>query len=595
MTTVSLSSFLPSGSAADAVDVLVLAAAPGRESAELVTGGSLPRTSDGAAVIDADALEALLPSLGFSAEQDTVVRVPASAVRPVVDRVGKGRPAQSATPPRQSVPVPTAPSPVLSTVLVVGLGRSWHLASIGPDAAGPLPDDAPALGEDRPGLLRRAAGRATRALAGTSHVAMALPAQDLTQLRSVCEGALLGAYSWRARATQPPQTAPCSGAAVTQARKPPAAPSPDSPESPAAPVDKILLLSPLARDDTAQQAHQVVEEARVLARATSLARDLVNEPANRLSPPVLAQRADQMGQEASLEVTVWDEGALAEEGLGALLGVGQGSSNPPRLVRLRWDPPTARTHTALVGKGITFDSGGLSLKPPASMPDMKSDMAGAATVLATVLAASRLNLPVRVTAWLALAENMPGPHAQRPGDVVTTADGTSVEVTNTDAEGRLVMADALALAVAEAPDRVIDVATLTGAQVVALGERVCAAMGTPVVRDEVIAAARRAGEAFWPMPLPAYLRSSLESPVADLRNAKVGSRAAGMLTAGLFLREFVGSTPWAHLDVAGPAFNGSAPWGLTPVGGTGVGVATLTELLRTQAQEPARTQHGDAS
>ncbi|RJF44688.1 leucyl aminopeptidase [Actinomyces sp. 2119] len=577
MTTVSLSSFLPSGSAADAVDVLVLAAAPGREAAELVTGGTLPRMSDGTAVIDTDALEALLPTLGFSAEQDAVVRVPASAVRPTAHRGQETLLTQPTTPPQQTVPT------AASTVLVVGLGRSWHLLSTEPDAPGPLPDDAPALGEDRLGLLRRAAGRATRALGGTSHVAMALPTQDLAQLRSVCEGALLGAYSWRARAKQPAQTVPGSAAATTQALK---TPSPDSPEVSAAPVDKILLLSPLARDDTTQQAHQVVEEARVLAQATSLARDLVNEPANWLSPSALAQRAAQMGQDASLEVTVWDEEALAREGLGALLGVGQGSSRPPRLVRLRWDPPTARTHTALVGKGITFDSGGLSLKPPAAMPDMKSDMAGAAAVLATVLAASRLSLPVRVTAWLALAENMPGPEAQRPGDVVITADGTSVEVTNTDAEGRLVMADALALAVAEAPDRVIDVATLTGAQVVALGERVCAVMGTPAVRDEVVAAARRAGEAFWPMPLPAYLRSSLESPVADLRNAKVGSRAAGMLTAGLFLREFVGSTPWAHLDVAGPAFNGSAPWGLTPVGGTGVGVATLTELLCTQARNP---------
>ena len=242
-------------------------------------------------------------------------------------------------------------------------------------------------------------------------------------------------------------------------------------------------------------------------------------------------------------------------------------------------------HVALIGKGITFDSGGLSLKPAASMPEMKSDMAGAATVLGAVISAARLALPIRVTAWLALAENMPGADAQRPSDVVTMFDGTTVEVTNTDAEGRLVMADALARAVTEEPDAVLDVATLTGAQIVALGDHVAAVMGTPDLREEVVAAAQRAGESFWPMPLPAHLRATLDSPFADLRNAKIGSRAGGMLSAGLFLREFVGRRPWAHLDIAGPAYNDSAPWGLTPTGGTGMGVSTLVELLRSLSAE----------
>jgi len=173
--------------------------------------------------------------------------------------------------------------------------------------------------------------------------------------------------------------------------------------------------------------------------------------------------------------------------------------------------------------------------------------------------------------YQALAENMPGADAQRPSDVITMFDGTTVEVTNTDAEGRLVMADALARAVTEEPDAVLDVATLTGAQIVALGDHVAAVMGTPDLREEVVAAAQRAGESFWPMPLPAHLRATLDSPFADLRNTKVGSRAGGMLSAGLFLREFVGHRPWAHLDIAGPAYNDSSPWGLTPTGGAGVG------------------------
>ena len=283
----------------------------------------------------------------------------------------------------------------------------------------------------------------------------------------------------------------------------------------------------------------------------------------------------------------------------------QGSVHPARLVRLEWSPEHATKgsggqagsqvegdgaagrpkHVALIGKGITFDSGGLSLKPASSMPEMKSDMAGAATVLGAIITAARLALPMRVTAWLALAENMPGADAQRPSDVITMFDGTTVEVTNTDAEGRLVMADALARAVTEEPDAVLDVATLTGAQIVALGDHVAAVMGTPDLREEVVAAAQRAGESFWPMPLPAHLRATLDSPFADLRNTKVGSRAGGMLSAGLFLREFVGRRPWAHLDIAGPAYNDSSPWGLTPTGGTGMGVSTLVELLRSLSAE----------
>jgi leucyl aminopeptidase len=212
---------------------------------------------------------------------------------------------------------------------------------------------------------------------------------------------------------------------------------------------------------------------------------------------------------------------------------------------------------------------------------MKCDMAGAAAVLHTVLAAAELDLGVRVTGWLALAENMPSGTAQRPSDVITIRGGTTVEVLNTDAEGRLVLADALVAAGEEQPDAVVDVATLTGAQVIALGHRVAAVMGTDDLRGRVLDAAAAAGESFWPMPLPEELRASLKSPVADLAN--MGDKAGGMLVAGVFLRHFVGTTPWAHLDIAGPAFNEGKAHGYTPQGGTGAAVRTLLTLLEREA------------
>lgn len=434
-----------------------------------------------------------------------------------------------------------AAAPVLA---VVGAGTAL-------DADGDADDEA-ALGATRAGVLARLAGRAVRGLAGTGSVALGLPAGSVEELTAVVEGALTAAYSWSGRV--------------------PAA---------TAPVASIAVLTPLA---ATAEGDAVLDRARALATATALTRDLVNDPPNLLTPEVLAERAREVAQGAGLAYEVLDEAALADQGFGGIVGVGQGSVHPPRLVRVEWAPEAADAPSvALIGKGITFDSGGLSLKPPASMPEMKSDMAGAATVLATVLAAALERVPVRVTGWLALAENMPGADAQRPSDVVTMYGGTTVEITNTDAEGRLVMADALARAVEEGPDAVLDVATLTGAQIVALGERVAGVMGTPALRDEVVASAVAAGEAFWPMPLPRHLRANLESPFADLRNAAVGNRAGGMLVAGLFLREFVGSTPWAHLDVAGPAYNEHSPWGGTPTGGTGAGVATLLELIRRRA------------
>jgi leucyl aminopeptidase len=290
-------------------------------------------------------------------------------------------------------------------------------------------------------------------------------------------------------------------------------------------------------------------------------------------------------------ITVLDEKKLARGGYGGLIGVGKGSARPPRLVTLEYAPKGAAVHLALVGKGITFDSGGLSIKPAAGMDAMKSDMSGAAAVLNTVVAIARLGLKIRVTGWLALAENMPSGTAQRPSDVLTVYGGKTVEVLNTDAEGRLVLADALVAAGESGPDVIIDVATLTGAQMVALGNRTSAIMSNhDGLRARVHAVADRVGEQFWPMPLPPELRSSMDSRVADIAN--IGERFGGMLVAGLFLQEFVpnraegGQVPWAHLDIAGPAFNTGSAFGYTPSGGTGVAVRTMLGLAEDLCSSP---------
>lgn len=410
-----------------------------------------------------------------------------------------------------------------------------------------------------PESVRRAVGAATRTLTGLTSAAVVLPDDEPATLAAAAEGALLGAYAY------------------TRYRQ---APDGSSKGRSAGPLTEVQLL--LGHRATKAETRSV-ERAQVLAEAVHAVRDLVNTAPNDLYPAAFAEaaRAATKGVKG-LKVTVLDEKALAAGGFGGLLGVGQGSARPPRLVKVAYSPARTKRSVALVGKGITFDSGGISLKPAADMDEMKSDMAGAATVLATVVAAARLGLPVAVTAWLALAENMPSGTAQRPSDVLTVHGGTTVEVLNTDAEGRLVLADALVAAVAEEPDLVVDVATLTGAQVVALGRRVAAVMGTDDARDDVVAAAATAGESFWPMPLPEDLKDGLKSKVADLAN--VGERWGGMLLAGLFLAEFVGTTPWAHLDVAGPAYNGLSAYGYTPVGGTGMGVRTLLTLLESRGE-----------
>ncbi len=282
---------------------------------------------------------------------------------------------------------------------------------------------------------------------------------------------------------------------------------------------------------------------------------------------MLADRAASAARAAGLKVQVLDEKALAKAGFGGILGVGQGSTRPPRLVRISYTPPRARALVALVGKGITFDSGGISIKPGAGMDHMTSDMAGAAAVIATTIAAAALQLPVAVTATVPMAENLPSGSAYRPGDVLRHYGGKTVHVLNTDAEGRLILADAIVRAIEDKPDYLIETSTLTGAQVVALGLRTMGVMGAPEFRDRVAELAREVGEGGWAMPLPPELREGLDSPLADLANVS-NDRAGGMLVAGHYLSEFIPEgLPWAHLDVAGPAFNVGKAYGYTsPVG-----------------------------
>jgi leucyl aminopeptidase len=411
------------------------------------------------------------------------------------------------------------------------------------------------LGEARDGgydaeTLRRAAGAAVRSLAGTARVAVAFPSDDPATVGAVAEGALLGAYTFNRYRV-----------ASSEAHKPP--------------VGSVTVLTSGAKDKAVKAAAQ---RAADVVAAVQLTRDLVNTPPSDLPPRAFADAAVAAVDGLPVEVTVLDEKALRKGSYGGILGVGQGSANPPRLVRLAYRPRGAKRHLALVGKGITFDSGGLSLKPPAGMEWMKSDMGGAAAVIAAIAAIARLGVPVDVTAWAPMAENMPSGTAQRPSDVLTTYGGKTVEVLNTDAEGRLVLADALVAACEEKPDVVLDVATLTGAQLVALGSRTGAIMSNDdALRDAVLASARAAGEALWPMPLPDELRASMDSEVADIAN--MGDKYGGMLVAGLFLRDFVAEgIPWAHLDIAGPSFNQGSAYGYTPKGGTGHPVRTLVRV-----------------
>ena len=326
-----------------------------------------------------------------------------------------------------------------------------------------------------------------------------------------------------------------------------------------------------------------------LAESVGVARDLVNEPPSSLTPTAFAEFfLERFADVPQLSVEVWDENRIAEEKLGGLLGVARGSAQPPRVVRVDYRPADPLEidgripHLFLVGKGITFDSGGLSLKTATGMETMKTDMGGAAAVMGALDAAAALGAPIRITALTPLTENMPGGSAVKPGDVLTTRKGKTIEVLNTDAEGRLVLADGLALAAESAPDAVIDLATLTGAAVVALGKEIAVLLGnSDELIDEVHDAGARAGEPNWPLPLPDDYRSHIDSEVADMRNVGRPGQA-GSIAAAMLLREFVGSVPWAHLDIAGPARSDEASRYFAK-GGAGFGVRTLVALVTSEA------------
>ncbi|WP_194918005.1 leucyl aminopeptidase [Catenulispora rubra] len=399
--------------------------------------------------------------------------------------------------------------------------------------------------------LRKSAAAAARSLSGKAKAVFALPAEDAEQAGTVAEGVLLGAYAWEGLK----------------------APRKDA----KGPVAEVTLVTAAAKQAAVKKA---VDRAATVAGAVNLARDLINTPPSHLYPQTFAERAQAEVKDAGLaglSIEVLDEKALTKGGYGGIMGIGKGSAKPPRLVRVTYRHPKAKKHLALVGKGITFDTGGISLKPANAMDTMKSDMSGAAAVFSATLAVAREEVPVNITTYLSLAENMPGGGAVKVSDVITMYGGKTVEIMNTDAEGRVVMADALARASEDGPDLLLDVATLTGAQVLAL-DRLSAVMGNDdELRTRIVETAKAAGEEMWPMPLPEYLRETIDTQSADISN--MGQRMGGMLVAGLFLREFVGEgIKWAHLDIAGASFNEKAPYGDTPKGGTGAAVRTLVKL-----------------
>jgi leucyl aminopeptidase len=408
----------------------------------------------------------------------------------------------------------------------------------------------PATTAMTPERLRRAAGAAVRNLAGYRRVALALPHDLDTELAAVLEGAALGSYAFTRHLHSK----------LAKSKTP------------------VRAVSVFTAAPRRPEARDIVERALAIGHNVNFARDLINTSPLQMAPADVAARARQHLAGTAVKVTVLDDKALRAEGYGGIIGVGQGSSRPPRLVRMEYRPRGAKRHVALIGKGITFDTGGISLKPPAGMHAMKADMSGAAAVIATMRAVADLSIPVSVTGYAACAENMPGGSAQRPGDVITIFGGKTVEVLNTDAEGRLVMADVLVRAGQDRPNVVLDISTLTGACVVALGHRTAAVLGDPGARDAVKAAADRAGEEFWPMPMPEELRPALDSTVADIAN--IGSREGGTLSAAHFLKEFVpAGLPWAHMDIAGPAFHEQAPFGYTHKGGVGFGVRTMLAFI----------------
>jgi len=405
--------------------------------------------------------------------------------------------------------------------------------------------------------LRRASAVAARALAGKSSALFALPTSTTVATHAVTVGVELGAYTFTQFKTKTEKTS-----------------------------ESLKQANILVKDLFVNKA--VFQEAQIIAESVKNVRNLVNTPPSHMYPETLADYVKKsFKRNAKLTIEILEEKALKKQGFGALIGVGQGSVNPPRFVRLAYKSRGADFHLALVGKGITFDTGGISLKPPASMHTMKCDMAGAATVIEAFRAIMQLDLKINVSAYAALAENMPSATAQRPSDVVKTFGGKTVEVLNTDAEGRLVLADALGRAQKDKPDLIIDIATLTGAATVALGSRTAGIMANKEeARDQVFASAKETGEAMWPMQIPEETRTILDSKTADIANVGfTPNPAGGMMVGAAFLQEFVDENiAWVHIDIAPPAFNEGAPYGYNGFGGTGVGVRTLVHLAQKLAK-----------
>ncbi|GAA4480105.1 leucyl aminopeptidase [Rhodococcus olei] len=482
---------------------------------DLVLAGSLSRRADVLVIGLTTGSDGPEASVGDVLDDATAEAVLAGLV--AVGATGK---AEEVT----RIPAPSGLA--VSSVLAVGLGS---------------PDDVDAE------QVRASAGAAARALAGTSVAATTLSGLDLG---AAAEGFYLGAYTFTEFKTK---------------------------NNGSTPLGRVELLVSSPR---AAATKNTLARSAAIAEAVAVAREFVNTPPSHLFPAEFADRARALGTAAGLKVEVLDEKALDKGGFGGILGVGKGSSRPPRLVRLT-HKGTGRglKKVALVGKGITFDTGGISIKPAAGMENMTSDMGGAAAVIATAVLAAKLGLKVTVDAYAPMAENMPSATAQRPGDVLTQYGGTTVEVINTDAEGRLILADAIAKACEAEPDYLIDTATLTGAQMVALGTRTPGVMGTDGFRDRVARVSQEVGENAWAMPLPRELRADLNSRVADLANV-TPHRWGGMLAAAIYLKEFVADgVEWAHIDVAGPAFNTGGPFGYTGKGGTGVPVRTMIAVL----------------
>ncbi len=425
----------------------------------------------------------------------------------------------------ESVLVPTPDGPT-DEVLLVGLGEEIDAET-----------------------LRRAAGSAVRAVSQYTTVACALNQVDIDDAaNAVALGTWLGAYSFDEYKSDPK-------------------------------IPKISTMVMVSSDDISAQ----IEDARAIASGVMLARDLVNRPARDKAPRKLAAIAMELSR--SIDVTVFEEDEIAERGFGGLEAVNLGADEPARMVVMRYTPEGATKTLALVGKGIVFDSGGLSIKPAAGMETMKTDMAGAAAVMGALQAIAEIGLTINVVGIAPITENMTGGSAQRPGDVMKAYNGKTIEVLNTDAEGRLVLADGLALAVEETPDLVVDIATLTGACKVALGPLIGGFFATDDDAAHLVdVAASAAGEKLWRLPLEEEYRSMIESDIADMKNT--AGRWGGAITAGLILSEFVGDTPWVHIDVAGPARADKTEHYLIK-GGSGFGVRTLVSLARAMQDDSA--------